>query len=75
MSQARQFEIDIQISAAEWEKIYRGYYPYVKCYSTTGTRIWLPVKHLRPYVQHDGVHGRFQLHLSESNQFLSIARI
>ncbi|NVK88708.1 MAG: DUF2835 domain-containing protein [Gammaproteobacteria bacterium] len=75
MSLKRSHDIDIQISRQEWEKIYRGYYPYVKCYSVSGVRIWLPVKHLRPFVQHDGVHGFFRLELTESNRFLSITPI
>jgi hypothetical protein len=40
-----------------------------------GSRIKFPAEHLRPFVMHDGVQGRFELVFDDNNRFIALRKI
>ncbi|NVJ59287.1 MAG: DUF2835 family protein [Gammaproteobacteria bacterium] len=69
-----EYVLTVNISATEWEKLYRGYVSHAECFSGT-KRILVPVKHLRQFVSRTGVQGQFRLLIDENNKFIEISRV
>ncbi|ABG40515.1 MULTISPECIES: DUF2835 family protein [Paraglaciecola] len=40
-----------------------------------GKRVQLPAKNLRPFIQHNGIHGRFRLIITDTNKISSLEKI
>ncbi len=53
--------LQIDVSAEAFAAYYRGTASRVLVTAADGQRISLPANLLRPYLQADGVHGRFEL--------------
>ncbi len=65
----------ISVSYLECENLYGRARNSVVLMSEKGIRVQLPVMNLRPFIQRDGLHGRFRLTIDESNKIKAFERI
>ena len=54
---------------------YQGAARQVVVTATDGRRIQFPVENLRPYVAADGIHGWFEMRLSEQHKLIDLRRV
>ena len=66
--------VDLAISAEEYLKLYRGTARAVHATSQDGRRIHFPAAILVPFVQRDGIRGRFIIDYDDKNRFRQIQR-
>ncbi|MGI9326528.1 MAG: DUF2835 family protein [Pseudomonadales bacterium] len=55
------YTLDLSISDTELARFYGGSARKVLALGRCGTRLQFPAHWLRPFVEHDGVHGSFVL--------------
>ena len=67
--------VDIVISADEFLRLYRGTARTVVAPARNGQMISFPATILQQFVSHDGVHGSFQIVITEENKLISIERL
>ncbi len=65
----------LNISAKEYLRVYRGSARQVVVRGTDGTSLSFPAEHLRSFVSHDGVQGRFVLNYDSDNKFISLQKL
>ncbi len=65
----------LNISTAELLRYYQGAAQQVAARARDGRRVHFPANILRQVVDHDGVHGEFELAFDEHHKFLSIRRV
>lgn len=66
---------NLSISAQEYLRVYRGSARQVVVRGTDGASLSFPAEHLRRFVSHDGVQGRFELKYDASNKFVSLEKL
>ena len=66
---------NLSISAQEYLRVYRGSARQVVVRGTDGSSLSFPAEHLRRFVSHDGVQGRFELKYDASNKFVSLEKL
>ena len=66
---------DLNISAREALRYYRGEVNMVAVTAEDGTRVRFHAANLRPYLSHGGVRGRFLLRFDEERKLLELRRI
>lgn len=66
---------DIKISAHDYLRVYQGTAHRVKVRSRDGRSVSLPVRHLQPFLTHDGIHGSFIMAFNGQGQLLSLRRL
>ena len=71
----RQFKFSLDLSAHKIERIYQGNARYILVESDEGMILQLPAINFRDYVAADGIHGRFQLRIDNSNRIMSLRRL
>lgn len=69
------YEFTLSLTAAEFLPFYRGTARHVVVRATTGQKVQLPAAMFRPFVTHDGVHGRFILTCDENNKATDLRRV
>ena len=69
-----EYTLSISASYAECEKLYMRENNTVVVTTTTGVRVQLPTKNLRPFVGPKGIHGSFKLVTSTDNKILSLSQ-
>ncbi|PCJ34143.1 MAG: hypothetical protein COA75_12405 [Cellvibrionales bacterium] len=65
----------LNISAQEYLRVYKGVARQVVVRGTDGATLSFPAEHLRRFVGHDGVQGRFLLNYDEGNKFISLQKL
>lgn len=65
----------LAIPADEYLRLYQGAVRDVLAMSEDGRRIRFPADRLRPFVTHDGVYGRFALHVDDRGKLARIERL
>ena len=70
----RRFEVELNISADELLKLYRGQAHVVSVRAKNGRHIRFPASSLKPFVSREGVVGHFILHVDSNNKLLSLQR-
>ena len=65
----------LNISAQEYLRVYKGVARQVVVRGTDGATLSFPAEHLRRFVGHDGVQGRFMLSYDEDNKFISLQKV
>lgn len=65
----------LAITAENYLAWYQGAARVVSVIAEDGRRIEFPAEHLRPFVTHDGIFGRFVLHFDEQNRFKELKKI
>jgi hypothetical protein len=69
------FEVTLDISAAELQRLYRGEARVVVARTQDGQVVRFPAMALRPFVSHDGVRGRFRVRCDEARRLRGIERL
>ncbi|WP_100641459.1 DUF2835 family protein [Alteromonas facilis] len=70
-----EYEFSLCVSYKQCEQLYMQGNNSVVVLSTTGVRISLPAKNLRPFVSTNGIHARFRLVTSAQNKIISLTQI
>ncbi|MBL4781584.1 MAG: DUF2835 domain-containing protein [Porticoccaceae bacterium] len=65
----------LNISAQEYLRVYQGSARQVVVRGTDGTTLSFPAQHLRRFVSHDGVQGRFMLNYDAEHKFVSLQKL
>ncbi len=73
MSQRIRF--DIQIPADQILAYYQGVAKQVSVQAYDGRRIEFPAEKLRPFLDHRGVYGVFELEFDENHRFVALHKI
>ncbi len=71
----RSYEFSLELSAPRTETIYRGDARYIVVESEQGPKLQLPAGNFREYVDADGIHGRFRVHIDTANRIVSLERL
>lgn len=66
---------NLNISAQEYLRVYRGSARQVVVRGVDGASLSFPAEHLRRFVSHDGVQGRFELKYDTNNKFVSLEKL
>jgi Protein of unknown function (DUF2835) len=67
--------VNLAISAQEYQLLYAGEVKDVLAQDVEGKRVRFPASILRPYVQHQGIHGQFAIEFDVNNRFKKITRL
>lgn len=67
--------LDIALSAQRLLAVYQGQANRVLLVSRDGRRVSLPAHHLRPFLDHQGVYGTFELEFSPAGELLELRRL
>lgn len=70
----REFVVTLDISAAAYQRMYRGDARQVLAQDLQGRRIRFPASALRPFVTRAGVSGVFVLRVDGRNKLIDIRR-
>ena len=70
----REFIVRLNISAAAYERMYRGDARTVVTHDAQGQRIQFPAAALRRFVTRDGISGVFVIRVDASNKLIDINR-
>lgn len=71
----QRIRFSIQIKAHEVMYYYQGLASQVQVVAEDGRRIRFPFHHLRPFVEPDGISGRFEMQLDRQNKCLGVVRL
>jgi Protein of unknown function (DUF2835). len=71
----RYYTFRLAIDAEALLGIYRGELARLSVLSEQGVRVELAISHLRPFIQHHGIYGRFRLKTDENHRFLDLERL
>lgn len=66
---------NLRLSYERCESLYRPGNNSVVVLAENGKRIQLPAKNLRPFVQRNGIQGRFRLLVTPENKIHSLEKI
>ena len=69
------YEISLAITNDQMRRYYDGSASVVVTRTRCGSTLQLAARHLRPFLDHNGVHGVFLLTLSADNRLLDLVRI
>ena len=71
----RTLRFNLAISAEDYLRYYQGDARSVSAIADDGRCIKFPAEHLRPFVMHEGIQGRFELVFDENNKFIALCRV
>lgn len=69
------FRVSLNITSAELQRYYRGVASTVVATSVDGVTIQFPALRLRPFTQHCGIQGVFDLWVDEQHRLQDIQRV
>lgn len=69
------YELSIDVSYLECERLYHEGNNTVVVQTTSGLRVQLPTMNLRPFVTPDGIQGRFKLVTTAENKIISLTKL
>ena len=67
--------VDLNISATQILRYYRGACTTVNALAADGRRVQFPISLLRPFMTHAGVAGRFVINYDDRGKFNNITQI
>ncbi|MBD9484262.1 DUF2835 domain-containing protein [Pseudomonas sp. PDM14] len=67
--------LDIALPAERFLAVYQGRANRVMLWSRDGRKVSLPAHHLKPFLQHEGIHGTFELEFSAAGELLELRRL
>ena len=70
----KEFIVPLNISADEYQRLYRGTARNVFARDSRGVSIQFPAASLRPFVTRDGIRGIFVISVDEHNRLLDVRR-
>ena len=71
----QQLIVDLALPADQFVAWYKGQADRVLIRSRDGRSVSLPAHHLRPFLNHEGVHGSFVLTFTGEGRLLSLERL
>ena len=71
----RVVRVVLHIPAHEYQEFYSGTARHVAATASDGRTIRFPANILRPFINHDGIHGEFVIEFDDNNKFVAINRI
>ena len=71
----KQFTFRLQISQQQYLQYYQGTANAVQVVSECGQKVNFPAIRLRPFMTHDGIHGRFCLTIDGNNRFIDLQKL
>jgi len=71
----RTIRFNLTISGDDYLRYYQGKARNVSIIADDGRRIEFPAEHLRAFVLHDGINGRFELVFDGDNRFVALRKI
>ena len=71
----KQFTFRLQISQQHYLQYYQGTANAVQVVSECGQKVKFPAIRLRPFLTHDGIHGRFCLTIDSNNRFIDLQKL
>ncbi len=67
--------VDIALPAIRLESIYRGDANRLMLRARDGRRVSLPAHHMRPFIDHRGLYGSFELECTAEGRLLAVRRL
>jgi hypothetical protein len=67
--------LDIALSAERIKPLYQGHANRVMATCRDGRTVSLPAHHLKPFLTRDGIHGSFELEVSDAGKLLALRRV
>ena len=67
-------DFDLTLTPDELELLYQGV-QFAQAMTDQGKRVRFPAGHLRPYITHQGIRGRFRLSYSDQGKFISLTPV
>ncbi|MCT7361064.1 MAG: hypothetical protein COB09_11990 [Thalassobium sp.] len=71
----QRIELNLAISAQEYQRFYRGQVKQVVAQALDGRTIRFPANVLQQVVQHEGIYGRFAIEFDDQGKFQRIVRL
>lgn len=71
----QRIRFSIHIPTSELLRYYQGHASQVLVIAEDGRRIRFPIHHLRPFVEADGISGRFEMQLDRDNRCQTLSRL
>lgn len=72
---AQRVRFDIHIPAEQILAYYKGIARQVSVLAHDGRRVEFPAEKLRPYLEHDGIKGIFELEFDDNHRFVALHRV
>lgn len=72
---SKTYYFSINLNYDECMAYYKGHYTQVQVLSDCGKTIRFDASKLRPFISSLGIKGRFRIHLTAENKFISIEKI
>jgi hypothetical protein len=69
------YQFSLYLSVAKTESIYQGQVKYIIVETDQGLKLQLPAHNFRPFVDSNGIKGRFRLITDDQNQLKKIQKI
>lgn len=70
----QQITFSLYLDPNQCEAYYAGRVRYVQVTSDDGRHVRFPASAILPYIDHNGVQGRFVLQLDENNKLIALQR-
>lgn len=72
MNTTHSIRFKLDLSYEQYASVYRGTAKTITTLSDDGRRILFPAIHVRRFVTPSGIHGHFEMELTDRNQFIAI---
>ncbi len=69
------YDFNVSVDAERMLAMYRGDVRYLLVYSTAGLKLQLPLSNFRPYVDEQGLHGRFRVEVDQNNKIQTLQKL
>ncbi len=64
----------LRLSSEQYLAYYKGYVRNISVIADDGRRIEFPAEHLRAYLTHEGIQGRFEIQFDRQHRFIALQR-
>jgi len=75
MQKVNRIAFSLSIDREQWLRFYAGRASFVHVVTESGKSLRLPASALRPFILHNGVHGRFEINYDQRYKLLSVDRL
>ena len=75
MTQNYSVRFALTITPEQFQRYYQGKVKWVSVLDTQSRRIEFPIDKIKPFLQHTGIQGLFEMQLTPDNRFVSLKRL
>jgi hypothetical protein len=72
---AAALRFSLRLSRDQAMQYYQGTARFVIVTAENGQRLQFPAEHIRPFIDHNGVNGIFQIEFDSNNKLLGLKRV